>query len=484
MSTNSEVSVRIRGIYSTALTKLLLDKGFKISQPSKKTAERLNLEKTYEEFDVDIYNKKDEQGVVLVGTKVEAVKEALEEELIDVFFRKMPYQLYGIYKGIVVNRDEQYIYVDIGDAIGTVLIEELPDAVEGDEVLVQVKKYNVLPHLSILLTIPGDYAVLIPKPIGAQKHVKISRKIRDREERDRLKILGLSIDLGEWGVLWRTAAAYKDWNLLKEELVKLSELADRLKDAENYSAPTKIIDGRNIYEVEFGGGAKKKLDAIRNEVIPTIEGHHQFKAYDPEFRFAVEVAEAILGKVGQRAKVKEGFLEAVVKNKGPKVGWLFSLEHVKPDGQKVKIGPGEVVDISFDPFKVVVKRRLKPGKFYDGLEMPIEYGDYAITELGEGKWWFVHRYYNKDGELKGEYYNINTPIEIYPDKARYIDLEVDIVRWPDGKKEIIDKDELTRHYEDGIISEKLYKAVLKITQEVFERIDAEEVKEVEEVNEE
>ena len=61
-------------------------------------------------------------------------------------------------------------------------------------------------------------------------------------------------------------------------------------------------------------------------------------------------------------------------------------------------------------------------------------------------------------------------MEIYPDKARYVDLEVDIVRWPDGKKEIIDKDKLKEHYEDGIISERLYKAVLKITQEVFDKI--------------
>ena len=61
-------------------------------------------------------------------------------------------------------------------------------------------------------------------------------------------------------------------------------------------------------------------------------------------------------------------------------------------------------------------------------------------------------------------------MEFYPDKVRYIDLEVDIVKWPDGKKEIIDREKLREHYEDGIISEKLYKATLRITQEVFERI--------------
>ncbi len=471
MSTNSEVSVRIRGIYSTALTKLFLDNGFRISQPSQKIVERLGLEKSYDDFDVDIYDKKDRHGIIVTGTGADNIKNVLEDEFIDVFFRKMPYQLYGIYKGIVVKRDERYVYVDIGSAIGTVIIEEVPDAMEGDELLVQVKKHNLLPHLSVLLTVPGDYAVLIPKPIGSQRHVKISRKIRDNEERERLRILGLSLDLGDWGVLWRTAAAYKDWNLLRDELVKLSKLADKLKDADRYSAPTQIIEGRDIYEVEFGGGAKKKLDELRNKVTPTIEGHHQFKSYDPEFSFAVEIAEGILSKLpSQREKIRQGFVQALVDNKGPKVGWLFILEHLKPDGQRIKIGPGEIIEVSLNPLRIKMKRSLKPGKGYDGLEIPIEYGDYAITEIEEGKWWFKHSYYDRNGTLKGEYYNINTPVEFYPDKVRYIDLEVDIVKWPDGKKEIIDREKLREHYEDGIISEKLYKATLRITQEVFERI--------------
>jgi len=471
MSTNSEVSVRIRGIYSTALTKLLLDEGFKISQPSQKIAERLGIEKVYDEFDVDIQDKKDSHGVVLVGEKVEEVKKVFEEKFLDVFFRKMPYQLYGIYKGIVIKKDERYVYVDIGNAIGTLLIEEFPDAAEGNEVLVQVKKNNLLPHLSVLLTIPGDYAVLIPKPVGTQRHVKISRKIRDQSERERLRILGLSVDLGEWGVLWRTAAAYKDWNLLRDELIKLSKIAEKLKEAEKYSAPAQIVEGRDIYEVEFGGAAKAKLDDIRNTVVPTIEGHHKFKAYDPEFGFAVEIGEGILSKIpSQRKKVSEGFLEAVVNNKGPKQGWLFRFEHVKPDGQVIKIGPGEVVEVSLNPLKLKVRRNLKPGRFYDGLDLPIEAGDYAITEIEEGKWWFKHSYYDRDGNLKGEYYNICTPVEIYPDRARYVDLEVDIVKWPDGKKEIVDKEELKRHYEDGVISEKLYKAIVRLTQELFEKI--------------
>jgi len=191
VSTDTGLTVRIRGIYATALTKLFLDRGFGISQPSNKIVERFGLEKTYDEFDVDIYDKKDRHGVILVGNAVEEAKAVLEDELIDVFFRRLSYQLYGIYKGLIVKVDERYVYVDLGSAIGTIPKNELPRANEGDEVLVQVKKHNLLPHLSTTLTIPGDYAVLIPKPIGAQRHVKISRKIRDNQERERLRILGL-----------------------------------------------------------------------------------------------------------------------------------------------------------------------------------------------------------------------------------------------------------------------------------------------------
>ncbi|MCD6373796.1 MAG: DUF402 domain-containing protein, partial [Thermococcus sp.] len=231
------------------------------------------------------------------------------------------------------------------------------------------------------------------------------------------------------------------------------------------------IEGRNIYEVEFGGGAKKKLDDIRNKVVPTVPGHHQLKAYDPELSFAVDIAEGILAKIpNQSEKVRIGFWEALLRNKGPKKGWLFSLDHYKPDGQRMRVGPGEIVEISLEPLKVTIKRHLKPGKFYDGLELPIEFGDYAITEIEAGKWWFVHRYYDRNGNLKGEYYNINTPVEIYPDRARYVDLEVDIVKWPDGKKEIMDKEKLTQHYEDGVISEKFYRSILRIVQEVYERV--------------
>ncbi|WP_297437672.1 ribonuclease E/G [Thermococcus sp.] len=471
MFTGTELSVRVRGIYSTALTRMFLERGFSISQPSQKIVERLNLEKTYDEFDVDVYDKKDRHGVVLVGTGVEAVRDVLEEELIDVFFRKLPYQLYGIYKGIVVKRDERHVYVDIGSAIGTLFVEELPHAIEGDEVLVQVKKHNLLPHLSVTLTIPGDYAVLIPKPVGAQRHVKISRKIRDPKERERLRILGLSVDLGDWGILWRTAAAYKEWDVLRGEIEELSKFADRLQKADLYSAPEKVIEGRNIYEVEFGGGAKRKLDEIRNGVVPTVDGHHQLKAYDVEFSFAVDIAEGILSRVpGQRVKVDQGFWETLIDKKGPRRGWLFTLDHCKPDGQRIRIGPGEIMEMSTNPLRIVMRRRLKPGKFYDGLDIPIETGDYVITEIEAGKWWFVHRYYDRDGNLKGEYYNINTPVEIYPDRARYVDMEIDVVKWPDGKKEIIDQEKLREHYDEGIISDKLYKAVLRIAQEVHDRI--------------
>lgn len=96
------------------------------------------------------------------------------------------------------------------------------------------------------------------------------------------------------------------------------------------------------------------------------------------------------------------------------------------------------MEVFYNLFRVIIKRYFKLGKFYDGFEFLIEFGDYVIIEFEVGKWWFVYRYYDKNGNLKGEYYNINMFVEIYFDGVCYVDFEVDIVKWLDGKKEIID----------------------------------------------
>jgi protein associated with RNAse G/E len=59
------------------------------------------------------------------------------------------------------------------------------------------------------------------------------------------------------------------------------------------------------------------------------------------------------------------------------------------------------------------------------------------------------------GEFIGRYVNINTPVEFYPDRIRYIDLEVDVAVWPDGSVQCLDQEELDTLHEAGLMSSRL-----------------------------
>jgi len=119
--------------------------------------------------------------------------------------------------------------------------------------------------------------------------------------------------------------------------------------------------------------------------------------------------------------------------------------------------------------QILVKRSFSQGR-YDGLDLPIEEGDYSLTEVQEGAWYVKHAYYSKGGRLKGEYYNINTPVELYPYGARYLDLEIDVVRRVGGKPSIVDREDLALLAKDGGIGAGLEKKALEVAEGLLEKL--------------
>jgi predicted RNA-binding protein associated with RNAse of E/G family len=95
------------------------------------------------------------------------------------------------------------------------------------------------------------------------------------------------------------------------------------------------------------------------------------------------------------------------------------------------------------------------GGTYDALGIERRAGDTAVTKLTEGKWWYPTIYRDTDGERRGTYVNICTPVEIFPDAARYIDLYVDVVKHADGQIERVDDAELETAVSEGHVSETL-----------------------------
>ncbi|PSQ49783.1 RNA-binding protein, partial [Halobacteriales archaeon SW_6_65_15] len=140
---------------------------------------------------------------------------------------------------------------------------------------------------------------------------------------------------------------------------------------------------------------------------------------------------------------------------GPSEGDRLAIQHGKPDGRCFSLGRGEVTACDPDEGKVTVRRTMSGRGTYDALGTDREAGDVAVTKFREGRWWYPTVYRSEDGETKGTYVNVCTPVELFPSAARYVDLHVDVVKFPDGRVERVDDDELDAAVEAGRVSEEL-----------------------------
>ena len=340
--------VRVRGIYSTALTKLLLEHGFEVVQPSVTIRERFGLGDTIEEspLDLDINDRLDRQGIYVVGETIllNALILTLQSSLDDVIIRK------------------RVTYSGKGESLPAYWTKVPGSTVEG-----------------------GRDIPLSPK--------------------------------------------------------------------------------RDLVDVEFPATSKKKLDDLRSTVMPTIEGHHHFKACGGKISSLLEMAENMLEKNAPRTEVEELFKECIMAEY-PSLDSKIDIEHVKIDGRVFHLNNAKIADLNEEEGTLRLQRTFKNRGSYDGLRVRKDPDDYALTDLKIGSWTFQTSYFSRDGGYKGTYINLNTPIEFYPSKIRYVDLEVDVCVWPDGKMEKIDLEKLEQRVSEGYISERLsnlVRAKLEVT---------------------
>lgn len=169
----------------------------------------------------------------------------------------------NIYKGIVTNvmPGLQAAFVDFGQKkhgflkFREVMPEpgqdvhkgEHPELVKGQEVLVQVVKDErdtKGASLTTYISIPGRYIVMMP----GQKRVGISRRIENREDRDRLKETFNALKLPkDTGFILRTACSDSLEEELSRDLKYLTKLWDRIKaDAKKAKAPALIYKEQDI----------------------------------------------------------------------------------------------------------------------------------------------------------------------------------------------------------------------------------------------
>jgi probable ribonuclease FAU-1 len=120
-------------------------------------------------------------------------------------------------------------------------------------------------------------------------------------------------------------------------------------------------------------------------------------------------------------------------------GAMVAIVHGKPWKRTITMR-GTVR--SWDGALLIVERSFSAGGQYDSLNVPKLAGDWGTIEVAQGSRVLRRAYYRQDGALIGELFNIQTPAEIADGMVRYVDLEVDVVRMPDGRVAVVDEEDL------------------------------------------
>ncbi|ELZ11117.1 hypothetical protein C479_07408 [Halovivax asiaticus JCM 14624] len=470
-------SVRIRGIYTTALTQRLRTAGHEVVQASDPIEERFDGTFATAPASVRIETTRDRLGIECSGpaTAVAGVADAVESVGIDTLRWTDGAPRGAVFDATVTDADGgSGAVVDLGNGQRGHLPYDAADGYvdAGDRYRVQVTEptppwADDLPRVEPTITVGGGVCTLTRGRGG----VRAAAPGEAGEELVGLTDL-LSADPPDgWGVRWERTAADADMDAmetaLSEAVDRAADLDDALDGAEDADAPAPVAAPWVTEWCWFGRESRFALDEARRAVETTLPGHHRAKAADRNASAAVDFAEAVCGEAttdddasvdldaafGGDADVDFPFA-AVTRQFGPQAGDRFALGHGKPDGRLITLGPGEVTDWDGEG-SLTLERSIRGGGQYDGLGAPKESGDVAVTKLREGRWWYPTTYKRADGTVVGIYVNVCTPVECFPDAARYVDLHVDVVRHGDGTVEIVDEDELAAAVEDGFVSEAL-----------------------------
>lgn len=248
---------------------------------------------------------------------------------------------------------------------------------------------------------------------------------------------------------------------------KVAELVNAIRGVDDGCAVW--WKGRNMCVVAFSMGSKLVMDRLRSEVAYTVPMHHYCRSGSEGLSILVSLAEKLVEEGVAEPNTVSAMFEDEINRLMPRLGMVVKISHTKLSGKRIQLSPGKVVWRRDGEIKIT--RRIMGGGVYDGLGIPKSIGDTAVMHIRRGQPYTVTRYYSVNNQLKGEYYNICTPVEVYDSYVRYIDLGVDVVRPAGGEPRIIDLEELEEGYNTGVISENLYKTAKETAESLLKEIE-------------
>ncbi len=462
------IRVRVRGIYATALSQILVDKGFMLADVSDVLKDRLRRPVIEGPAEVTIKSVDDDPDTLLIlGNPWDygrSVEEAVVEELRYVNVRRGKLGLYTVVDAM-----------SLGDC--KVL---LPGGIEG---LVQgecpprgeiIRGYVVKESLSrgdlvvirsgVALT--GLYTTIYAPGSG----FSFSEHVRDESRRLELQEAIRSIvDTSRVHVKFRSNSKYGGLEEVLGEARGLAVKAMEMLEQPISREPRIIALGEYISLTYITSPAKRLLDNIRSQIHPTVDYHHSLKAGGFEESALVDFSEESLKLGYATSKIGLAIVSYIASSlKGRRI----TIDHRVPDGSRTSLGPFTVdsYTVDDDEVKLVLSRVFKSYGVLDGLNVEKKPGDYSRTIVDTGKWYVVHEYYSRDGKLLGVYVNINTPPEIGFKSIRYLDLYIDVVKKPGGEPELKDLGDLEKALQESLITRDLYEKALEEARRLAKRL--------------
>jgi hypothetical protein len=449
------VRVRVRGVYTTAVTHRVLAAGHDVVDPSPPIRERFDeLSTGGGPATVRAETTDDRIGLELTGDP-DAVGTLCEELRVapDALATTAALPAGSVHDGRVTETLGSGAVVDCGADEGFLPYDAVDDYVEtGDQLRVQVRDptspwADDRPLLGAALRVVRPLVELAGDRSGTTAAVGGE----DATELVRTTELLSAEPPNGWGARWQPAALDADIETMDAALSAVAEAAADLADLPPDVDPLRTVaTPRATTWLRFGRASRFALDGDRRAVTTTMPGHHRIKAGTEAASAAVDFVEDVASPDAD----DEFPFAAVARQFGPREGDRLAIAHGKPDGREFVLGRGEVTSLDPDG-KLTVRREMRSSGTYDALGTRREPGDEAVTKLREGRSWYPTVYRGADGESKGTYVNVCTPVELFPDAVRYVDLHVDVVKRPDGTVERVDDDELDAAVDAGDVPEQL-----------------------------
>jgi len=75
----------------------------------------------------------------------------------------------------------------------------------------------------------------------------------------------------------------------------------------------------------------------------------------------------------------------------------------------------------------------------------IHAGTISVEHFWTDRWYNVFHFHEPDGTKKAAYANVAMPAVVAGNVIDYVDLDMDVIQWPDGRVEVLDKDDFERN---------------------------------------